>query len=109
MLGRLLLALIVALAALMEIQVAAQRREPRCPNPPVDGWPEPTGCDYGIARDICGKPSCAVGPGGMCKYKRFRASNCGEGTFCHCSRCMGCSLHSYICFETTCVFAMASR
>jgi hypothetical protein len=58
--SKLTFVLIVVLAAYLEMSTAALRRTPRCPNPPATGWPEPTGCIYGFARDICGKLSCAM-------------------------------------------------
>ncbi|OXA52283.1 Neuroparsin-A [Folsomia candida] len=88
------------------------RPEPRCPPCPVGGCPTPTACEHGIFTDICGRHSCAKGPGDRCKVRRFRMlaqANCGDGMYCHCGVCMGCSLTTYDCYEDTCVIPMSSK
>ncbi|KAK3929861.1 Neuroparsin-A [Frankliniella fusca] len=58
--------------------------------------PEPEDCLYGLARDHCGRVVCAKGPGERCGGPLHLT--CGEGMYCKCERCIGCSLNTFTCF-----------
>lgn len=56
-------------------------------------------CQYGSWRDQCGE-YCSKGPGEVCGGKGNRYGGCGDGLICgNCDRCVGCSTHTYLCFE----------
>ncbi|KAG0729337.1 Neuroparsin-A [Chionoecetes opilio] len=53
--------------------------------------PAPKNCKYGTTVDWCNNGVCAKGPGETCGGYRWSAGKCGEGTFCSCGICGGCS------------------
>ncbi|KAK3852486.1 hypothetical protein Pcinc_040932 [Petrolisthes cinctipes] len=67
---------------------------PRCPLEPETN---PEGCKYGVTVDWCHNEVCAKGPGESCGGYRNANGECGEGTFCQCNICYGCSP-----FDNTC-------
>ncbi|KAE8744047.1 Neuroparsin 1 [Frankliniella occidentalis] len=85
----LLLLLVVVLAAVAE--ASTRGLSVRC-----EPLPEPEDCLYGLARDHCGRFVCAKGPGERCGGPMHLT--CGEGMYCKCERCIGCSLNTFTCF-----------
>ncbi|XP_057371994.1 neuroparsin-A-like [Daphnia carinata] len=63
----------------------------------------PKNCIYGVVKDYCGRDICAKGPGHRCGGKWNSLGTCGEGLFCSCNRCGGCSLITLECFNLTCI------
>nr|CAH0109605.1 unnamed protein product [Daphnia galeata] len=63
----------------------------------------PQNCVYGVVKDYCGRDICAKGPGHRCGGKWNSLGICGEGLFCSCNRCGGCSLNTIECFNLTCI------
>ncbi|XP_050732776.1 neuroparsin-A-like [Eriocheir sinensis] len=60
--------------------------------------PPPDNCKYGTTVDWCNNGVCAKGPGESCGGGyRWSDGKCGEGTFCSCGLCAGCSP-----FDTKC-------
>ncbi|XP_053986613.1 neuroparsin-A-like isoform X1 [Hylaeus volcanicus] len=57
-------------------------------------------CPFGTAKSpVCGEV-CAKGPGDMCGGHRDEWGICGEGMFCNCNRCDGCSVKDLNCPST---------
>ncbi|ODM97070.1 Neuroparsin-A [Orchesella cincta] len=76
---------------------------PRCPPNGVENV-DPVDCPYGISSDYCGRKVCAKGPGQICGVGLFKLlGSCGEGLYCNCGRCTGCSMLTMECFDKTCV------
>ncbi|XP_071447327.1 neuroparsin-A-like [Hetaerina americana] len=74
---------------------------PHC-QPCTDGnCDPPEDCLYGIKMDVCGRMVCAKGPGQRCGGKFNMFGMCGDGTFCYCNRCTGCSLVKHDCYTTS--------
>ncbi|CAL7949736.1 unnamed protein product [Xylocopa violacea] len=49
-------------------------------------------CEYGIVKSIaCDVLQCAKGPDELCGGPDQLYGICGEGMYCNCNRCMGCS------------------
>lgn len=75
----------------------------RCPPCPGGMCPEPIDCRHGVTTDFCGRRICAKGPGQICGTGLFKMlGSCGDGMYCHCGKCTGCSLITYECFDETC-------
>ncbi|KAK7086389.1 hypothetical protein SK128_025327, partial [Halocaridina rubra] len=51
----------------------------------------PEKCTYGTVRDWCRNQVCAKGPGEACGGLFLERGKCGDGTFCSCGICSGCS------------------
>nr|QBG05398.1 neuroparsin III precursor [Macrobrachium nipponense] len=50
-------------------------------------------CKYGTYVDWCRNTVCAKGPGQSCGGDWWEFGKCGEGTYCACGTCSGCSLN----------------
>nr|QBQ03994.1 neuroparsin type 2 [Tetraclita japonica formosana] len=63
-------------------------------------------CRFGVIK-YCGKLICARGYGRRCSQDSSSPFQCGEGYYCLCGRCQGCSLFTLSdCFPdtTNCVY-----
>ncbi|XP_045122305.1 neuroparsin-A-like [Portunus trituberculatus] len=61
--------------------------------------PAPKNCKYGTALDWCSNGVCAKGPGETCGGYRRQDGICGEGTYCECGHCRGCSPFDASCHD----------
>ncbi|XP_011504360.1 PREDICTED: neuroparsin-A-like isoform X2 [Ceratosolen solmsi marchali] len=60
-------------------------------------------CKYGFAfSNWCGLKECLKGPGEMCGGVRNKYGACGEGMYCRCNKCTGCSIDTLECFSGFC-------
>ncbi|XP_076755098.1 queen brain-selective protein-1 [Xylocopa sonorina] len=58
-------------------------------------------CEYGIVKSIaCDVLQCAKGPDEKCGGPDQVFGICGEGMYCNCNRCMGCSQLKLNCATT---------
>ncbi|XP_064115649.1 neuroparsin-A-like [Macrobrachium nipponense] len=65
--------------------------------------PPPEKCTYGTVLDWCRNEVCAKGPGETCGGHFWEQGKCGEGTFCSCGTCTGCSVITRRCFRSALV------
>ncbi|NP_001161196.1 neuroparsin-like peptide precursor [Nasonia vitripennis] len=60
-------------------------------------------CKYGSAYSLwCGLDECLKGPGEMCGGVRNKYGECGDGMYCRCNKCTGCSIDTLECFSGFC-------
>ncbi len=60
-------------------------------------------CKYGSAFSLwCGLEECLKGPGEMCGGVRNKYGECGDGMYCRCNKCTGCSIDTLECFSGFC-------
>ncbi|XP_046401532.1 uncharacterized protein LOC124167596 [Ischnura elegans] len=88
--------LVVAVGAFLDRTAEAFPHCAPCPDGNCD-LPQPEDCEYGMKMDACGRMVCARGPGQRCGGKFNILGICGDGTFCLCNRCKGCSLVTQEC------------
>ncbi|CAL4114160.1 unnamed protein product, partial [Meganyctiphanes norvegica] len=89
--------LCVALAVIVILMVSEGDAVPVCSG--VEIAPaQVSNCKYGIDTDVCGRTVCAKGPGRSCGGRRSINGSCGEGLYCACNRCTGCSPTTFECF-----------
>ncbi|XP_011141108.1 neuroparsin-A [Harpegnathos saltator] len=61
-------------------------------------------CKYGVTVSaLCGIEECRRGPGEYCGGPSQSWGVCGEGMFCICDRCVGCSVDFLTCFTKSCL------
>ena len=55
-------------------------------------------CEFGVVMSVaCGVPQCAKGPDQLCGGSRDILGICGEGMYCNCNKCIGCSSEEFEC------------
>ncbi|XP_012139099.1 queen brain-selective protein-1 [Megachile rotundata] len=55
-------------------------------------------CEFGVVMSLaCGVPQCAKGPDQTCGGPRDLFGMCGEGMYCNCNKCTGCSSEEFEC------------
>ncbi|XP_014226154.1 neuroparsin-A-like [Trichogramma pretiosum] len=60
-------------------------------------------CKYGSAFSRwCGLRECLKGPGEICGGARNKYGVCGDGMYCRCNKCTGCSIDTLECFSGFC-------
>jgi len=90
------------IAILFQLTRGSALSFPRCKPCPEEGCTPPEGCFYGVVKDRCQREMCAKGPGERCGGRWELLGACGEGMFCSCGRCAGCSLKTFECFTNEC-------
>ncbi|XP_014205923.1 neuroparsin-A-like [Copidosoma floridanum] len=60
-------------------------------------------CKYGHAFSrFCGVEECLKGPGESCGGMRNKYGECGDGMYCRCNKCNGCSSDTLECHSVVC-------